>query len=122
MAYNWGPNFIMPSETLHDFSGRVVLREDYDEELLRKELAELGCGDQPFHVTNPWYCRKKNTESWIKIGESSDRKNHVPVPWDTRKVENGEYEVLGFMHVTARKGAEELVVTRQNIIDVTVEN
>ena len=122
MAYNWGPNFIMPSDTLRKFTGRVVLREDYNETLLRQELAELGCGDQPFHVTNPWYYREKNAESWIKIGESSDRKNQFSVPWDTRSVGNGEYELLGFMHVYSKKGAEEFVVTRQNIVDVTIEN
>lgn len=122
MDYNWGPSFIMPSETLRDFSGRVLLRDEYNEELLRKELAELGCGNQPFHVTNPWYYRRKNTESWFKIGESSDRQSHFSVPWDTRSVENGEYEVLGFMHVSAKKGSEEFVVTRQNIVDVSVEN
>jgi hypothetical protein len=40
MPYNWGPNFIVPSEALKYYSGIVMLREEYDEELLKKELQE----------------------------------------------------------------------------------
>ena len=42
MSYNWGPKFIVPSEALGDDSGDVLLREEFDEDLLQKELGELG--------------------------------------------------------------------------------
>ena len=70
MLYNWGPYFIVPSETLREFSGHVQLREWLDEALL----------------------------------------------------ENGEYEVLGLMHVTIRRGDREQVIARQNIADITIRN
>lgn len=122
MTINWGPYFIVPSETLKTFSGRVLLRESFDEELLRKELIELAFPGDPVKATNPWYCRKKGTETWIKIGESSNKKENFAVPWDTTKLENGEYEVLGLMHVWVRKAGQEFVVVRQNVVDVTVQN
>jgi hypothetical protein len=122
MAINWGPQYIVPSETLKSFSGRVLLRETFDEALLRKELVELGIPGDPIKATNPWYCRKKDTETWIKIGESSNKKDNFAVPWDTTKLGNGEYQVLGLMHVWVRKDDKEVVVARQNIVDVTVEN
>ena len=122
MAIDWGPHFIVPSETLKTFSGRVLLRETFDEELLKKELATLGLPGDWMSATNPWYCRKKGTETWLKIGESSDKKENFPVSWDTTKLENGEYEVLGFMHVWIGKGDREVAVARENIVEVVVEN
>jgi hypothetical protein len=122
MSHNWGPHFIVPSETLRAFSGRVLLRETLDEELLRTELKDLGFSAYPVRVTNPWYCRKKGTETWIKIGESSDQEENFAVPWDTTTLENGEYQVLGLMHVTVKTDDEEVIVARQNIVDVSVEN
>ena len=41
MSVNWGPHFIVPSETLRAFSGKVLLRENFDEELLKKILVEV---------------------------------------------------------------------------------
>ncbi len=41
MSYNWGPRYIIPSQVLKSYSGAVRLREELDEDLLRKELAEL---------------------------------------------------------------------------------
>jgi hypothetical protein len=73
-------------------------------------------------VTNPWYYRKKNTGAWIKIGESADRDENFPVRWDTRSLDNGQYEILGMMHVFVRKGDEEKAIARQNVVEVTVEN
>jgi hypothetical protein len=122
MSVNWGPHFIVPSETLKTFSGRVLLRETFDEELLKKELATLGLPGDPMRATNPWYCRKRGTETWVKIGESSDRRGDFPVAWDTTNLENGEYEVLGLMHVWAGKGDHEVAVARQNIVNVVIEN
>jgi hypothetical protein len=122
MSLNWGPHFIVPSETLRAFSGRVLLRETYDEELLRTELRDLGLSGYPLKVTNPWYCRKKGTETWIKIGESSDQDQSFAVPWDTTTFENGEYQVLGLMHVLVKTEDEERTVARQSIVDVVIEN
>jgi len=122
MSYNWGPHFIVPSEKLRSFSGKIVLRESFDEELLKKELEELGYTGVPFSANNPWYYRKKKAETWIKIGESTDKENWFSVPWDTTVVENGEYQILGLMHVAVKEGDKELVIFRQDIADVKVEN
>ena len=122
MSHDWGPHFIVPSETLRSFSGRVLLRESFDEELLRKELGELGLAGYPIKATNPWYRRKKGTETWVKIGESSDQEQNFAVPWDTTNLENGEYQVLGLMHVSVKTEDEEVIVARQNIVEVSVEN
>ena len=122
MSIDWGPHFIVPSETLKTFSGRVLLRETFDEDLLKKELKELGFEGDPIRATNPWYCRKKGTETWLKIGESAEKKDNYAVSWDTTKLENGEYQVLGLMHVWVKKDGRELVVARENIVDVVVEN
>ena len=122
MSYNWGPHYIVPSEVLKKYSGNVLLREDFDEDLLRKELEESGLKGPIVRVTNPWYYRKKNTDTWIKIGESNDRHENFPVRWDTTNLENGQYDVLGLMHAFVKKGSEEKAIARENIIEVTVEN
>ena len=122
MTINWGPHYIVPSETLKAFSGRVLLRETFDEELLKRELEELGFPGDPIRATNPWYYRKKGMDTWIKIGESSDRRENFAVPWDTTKLENGEYEILGLMHVWVRSAEKEIIVARRNIVEVAVEN
>jgi len=122
MSLNWGPHFIVPSESTKIFSGIVRLRESYDEELLRKELEELGLTGAVIRVTNPWYYRQKGDESWIKIGESEDRDENFPVKWDTSHLQNGSYQVLGLMHVFIKREDEEKVIARQDIVDVTVEN
>jgi hypothetical protein len=122
MSYNWGPRYIVPSEVLKKYSGSVLLREALDEDLLHKELAELGLTRPIVRVTNPWYYRKKNTDTWIKIGESKDREENFPVRWDTTSLENGQYEVLGLMHVFVRKDGGETAIARENIVEVTVEN
>lgn len=122
MAINWGPHYIVPSETLKAFSGRVLLRETFDEELLKQELKELGFPGDPIRATNPWYYRKKGIETWIKIGESWDKKENFAVPWDTTRLENGEYEVLGLMHVWVKSGDQEIIVARRNVVEVVVEN
>ena len=122
MSYNWGPRYIVPSEVLKKYSGSVLLREELDEDLLRKELEELGLTGPIVRVTNPWYYRKKNTDTWIKIGESRDRQENFPVRWDTTSSENGQYEVMGLMHVFVKKDGEETAIARENVAEVTVEN
>ena len=122
MAFDWGPHFIVPSETLRDFSGIVRLRERFDEDLLHKELDELGISGAVVKVTNPWYYRKKCSITWIKIGESDNIAENFPVKWDTSVLINGEYEVLGLMHVFIKAGDEEKVIARQSVVEVVVKN
>ena len=150
MSYDWGPHYIVPSKALTKYSGSVLLREEFDEELLRKELEELDLTGPIVRVTNPWYYRKKNSDTWIKIGESDDIRSNFPVRWDTTDLENGQYEILGLMHafvkkdgpvrrekislvngqyekygykpISVIKGGEETAIARQNVVRVTVEN
>jgi len=105
-----------------EFSGIVVLRENLDEGLLRKELKEMGLSGAVVRVANPWYYRRKGADSWIKIGESDDKEENFPVRWDTSKLENGQYEVLGLMHVFVKRDKDENVIARQNIVEVKVQN
>jgi len=112
----------MPTDTLKSYSGGVQLREELDEELLQQELEELGVSKTVSHITNPWYYRRKDTESWIKIGESENKLDNFPVMWNTRKLENGQYEILGLMHVFVDTGDAQKAIARQNIVEVTVEN
>ncbi len=122
MAINWGPKFIVPSEALKNYSGMVLLRENLDEDLLREELEELGFPTSIARITNPWYYRKKDASTWIKIGESDNRSENFPVSWDTRVLKNGEYEVQGLMHVFVRGGNVEKAIARQNVVKITIQN
>jgi hypothetical protein len=114
MSENWGPHYIVPSEVLKKYSGSVLLREEFDEELLAKELKELGLTGSILRVVNPWYYRQKNMGTWIKIGESMDKQANFPVRWDTT--------ALGLMHVFVRKNGDEVAIARENVVEVTVAN
>jgi hypothetical protein len=122
MSYNWGPRYIIPSGVIKTYSGNVLLREELDEELLRKELDELGITGPIANITNPWYYRRENTDTWIKIGESDDKPGNFPARWNTSSLANGDYEVMGLMHVIAFKGNIKVAIARQNVVKVTVEN
>jgi small-conductance mechanosensitive channel len=122
MPYNWGPHYIVPSEAMKNYSGAIQLREEFDEDALRKELEEMNLKGPVVRVSNPWYYRKKNTETWIMIGESSDKQQNFPVRWDTTGLKNGQYEILGLMHIFVRKNGSETAIARQNIVEVTVKN
>ena len=122
MSYNWGPRYIVPSQVLKSYSGAVRLREELDEDLLRKELEELSLTGPIVKVTNPWYYRMKNNDTWIKIGESEDRQENFPGRWDTTNLKNGQYEILGLMHVFVKKNGEERAIARENIVEVNVDN
>lgn len=122
MSYNWGPHFIMPSEVLKNYSGTVRLREELDEDVLRQELETLSFPTSVVKVSNPWYYRKKGTDTWVKIGESDDKAENFPVSWDTRSLKNGDYEVLGLMHVFVKKGGVEKAIARQSIVKVAIQN
>jgi hypothetical protein len=122
MPHEWGPHFIVPSETLKKFSGTIRLREMLDEDLLKEELKELGLSGPVTRITNPWYYRPKGTGTWIKVGESEDKSENFAVQWDTRALKNGKYEVLGLMHVFVNKGGTEHAIARQSTVEVTVRN
>ncbi len=122
MSHNWGPHYIVPSESLKSYSGTVQLREDLDEDLLRQELEELGLAGPIDRISNPWYYRKKGTDTWIKIGESEEREENFPVRWDTRNLKNGKYEILGLMHVFVKKVNMETAIARENVVEVAVKN
>ena len=122
MSYDWGPHYIVPSTVLQSYSGNVVLRENFDEELLHKDMESLGVSGSITRVTNPWYYRKKNMESWIMIGESNDKHEDFRVRWDTTGLKNGQYEVMGLMHVFIKTDSEEIAIARQNVVQVTVKN
>ena len=122
MSYNWGPNYIVPSKIFETYSGSVLLREEFNEDLLHKELEELGLAGSIVRITNPWYYRKKNTDTWIMIGESDDIHENFPVRWDTTDLKNGKYEVKGLMHVFVKQHGEVKAIARENVVEVTVEN
>ncbi len=124
MSSNWGPHYIVPSEILKTYSGNVLLREEYDEDLLQKELGELGFKGRIDRVNNPWYFRKKSDETWILIGESQDQQRYFPVRWDTTGLENGQYEVMGLMHVFVEddESGRGKTIARENVVEVTVQN
>ena len=122
MSYDWGPYFIVPSVAIKEYYGHVQLRERLDEDLLAKELRELNMSGSIVKIANPWYFRKKGEDTWIKIGESEAKADNFPVSWDTTHLDNGEYEVLGLMHVFVKKGDTEHAIARQNIVDITVKN
>ena len=122
MSYNWGPRYIVPSEALKKYFGSVMLREEFDADLAGKELEELGLTGPIVRVVNPWYYRKKNTDTWIKIGESDNINENFPIRWDTTILENGQYEILGLMHIFVQRGAGGRAIARENVVEVTVEN
>ena len=122
MSHNWGPYFIVPSKALTEYSGHVHLREQLDGDLLAKDLLGLNMSGSIKKITNPWYFRRKGADTWIKIGESEAIADNFPVSWDTTRLENGEYEVLGLMHVMVKAGDKEHTIARQNIVDITIKN
>ena len=97
-------------------------------------------------ISNSWFYRKKNSEIWTKIGESNDIRRNFPIRWDTTCLENGQYEIIGFMQafvdsvkldevtlangeyekwykpISVKKHLEKRVIGEQNIVEVTVEN
>ena len=90
MSINWGPYYIVPSEVLKTYSGTVVLREKYDNDLLHQELNQLNIQGHVIDIVNPWYYRHKGDDTWLKIGESNDKSNNFPTSWNTTALENGQ--------------------------------
>jgi hypothetical protein len=122
MSIDWGPHFIVPTDVIESYSGAVQLRETLDRELLAKDLAEHGLPQRVVRISNPWYYRRKGAQTWIMAGESSEEKSDFPVRWDTTSLENGQYEILGLMHVTVKEGDVEATIARQGLVEVSVEN
>jgi hypothetical protein len=122
MSHNWGPYYIVPSDVLKSYSGAVVLRETLDEELLQKDLEMLGISGSIIKISNPWYYRKKGMTTWAKIGESDDKRNNFPTRWDTGNLKNGEYEIMGLMHVFIKRNGTEIAIARDNVVEIAVEN
>lgn len=122
MPHNWGPQFIEPAGTSGKYSGAVELSDTLDKVLLSRELKELELPLKVMRVANPWFYRKQGNETWLKIGESDDERNDFAVTWDTVKLSNGRYEILGFMHVFVQEGDRFEAIARQVIASVTVEN
>ena len=122
MSYNWGPFYIVPSEVPKSYSGAVLLRETLDESLVQKEMESLGVPGPITKISNPWYCRKKGTTTWVKIGESSDKSENFPARWDTTTLQNGRYEIMGLMHVFVKRNGAKIAIARENVVEVSVEN
>ena len=146
IQYDWGPHYLVPSKALSNYSGLVSLREEFDEELLRKQMDERRLTGSIARIRNLWYFRKKYLESWTKIGESYDILGNFSVKWDTTCLENGQYEIMGFMiaiidsvkwdlatladgqyekwykPISIKKHLEKWIIGGQNAAEVTVEN
>jgi hypothetical protein len=73
-------------------------------------------------ITNTWYSRKKNTKTWIEIGESEKQSEDFTVMWDTTGLKNARYEVLGLMRVFFRRESVEHNIARHSLVAVTVKN
>jgi hypothetical protein len=120
---SWGPQFLVPTISIKHYSGRVLLRETLDDDMLRKELDSIRVSGQPFSYSNAWYIRKKGVLTWIKIGESTNREHDFAVRLDTSELENGAYQVLGFMSARVKtEDNREVTVSRQNIADLEIRN
>jgi hypothetical protein len=122
MSHNWGPHYLVPSGVIKTYSGTVLLREELDDDLLHKELEELGISGPIVKITNPWYYRKKKSDTWIKIGESHDKQANFPSRWDTTQLKNGQYEVMGLMHIFVKRNGDKVAIARENVVEVTVKN
>jgi hypothetical protein len=118
----WGPQFLIPTVSINKYCGHVVLRETLDDDLLKKELMALRISGHPVGYNNAWYIRKKGIGTWMKVGESTDRKRDFAVCLDSKELRNGRYQVLGFMSIKVKTIDKEVIVSRQNIADLKVKN
>jgi len=83
---SWGPQFFVPTISIKHYSGRVLLRESLDDELLKKELEAMNIEGRPVSFTNAWYIRKKGTQTWIKVGESTAREHDFGIRLDRKRL------------------------------------
>jgi len=83
---SWGPQFFVPTISIKHYSGRVLLRESLDDELLKKELEAMNIEGRPVSFTNAWHIRKKGTQTWIKVGESTAREHDFCIRLDRKRL------------------------------------
>ncbi len=119
---SWGPQFIVPCISIKRYYGCVLLRQNLDDDLLRKELNTMEISGRPAGYVNVWHIRKKGTSSWIRIGESSDRERDFCVRLNTRQFQNGLYQILGFLSVTVKSEGDAWIISKQNIADFDIHN
>ncbi len=119
---NWGPHFIATADASRILSGRVQLREEIDEGLLRRELDSMGLSGPILRIMNQWFIRKVGENTWRQLGASDERSSGFRVLWDSSSVENGDYEVLEQMNVFVKAGSQQQVVARTNTVKVAVNN
>jgi len=148
--FDWGPYYLVPSKALQNYSGCVLLRDSFDRELLRMHLDGRGFSGRVVKVINFWFYRKKSSEIWTKVGESCDISRNFSVKWNTTRLENGQYEIIGFMQafvtnddlikrelitlgnggynkfgympIFVKKHLIKRVIAEQKIVEVTVKN
>ncbi len=119
---DWGPHFVASSEAARILSGRILLKEDVDEGLLRRDLDSMGFSGPVVRIMNNWYIRRIGRNTWLQVGTSDRRDASFPVLWDSTSVENGEYEVLEQMNVVVKHGSNQQVVARTNTVKVAIQN
>ena len=119
---SWGPRLIVSADTSRVLSGQVILKEQVDEGLLRRDLDTMGLSGPIVKVMNHWFVRKLGQDTWLQVGASDELASNFPVHWDSTSVENGDYEVLQQMNVFVKEGSQEKVVARTNTVKVAVNN
>lgn len=119
---NWGPHFIATIDASRVLSGKVQLKEDVDEALLRRELDLMGLPGPIVRIMNQWYIRKVGDDTWRQVAASDERTTDFRVHWDSTSVENGDYELLEQMNVFVKAGSQQQVVARTNTVKVAVSN
>lgn len=119
---NWGPHFIATTNASRVLSGKVQLKEDVDEGLLRRELDSMGLPGPIVRIMNQWYIRKAGENTWRQLAASEERTSDFCVHWDSTSVENGDYELLEQMNVYVKAGSQQQVVARTNTVKVAVSN
>lgn len=121
-SVHWGPRFLVPTVMIKQYCGSIVLRETLDEELLKREMEALHIDGHVKGVNNVWYIRKRGKQTWIKVGESSNRLMDFAVRFDSTAFPDGDYQVLGFMSVRVHTEQGERIISRQNIADLKIRN
>jgi hypothetical protein len=118
----WGTRLLVSTDDSRVLTGEVMLKEQVDEGLLRRDLDVMGLSGPIVKMMNHWFVRKLGQDTWLKIGTSGDPGSSAHVRWDSTSVENGDYEVLQEMNVFVKQGSVEKVVTRSNTVRVAVNN
>jgi hypothetical protein len=120
--HNWGPRFIASGDAARVLSGRVLLKEELDEGLLRRDLDSMGLSGPVVRVMNHWFIRRLGEETWLQLGASDEPSSGFQLSWDSSTVSNGDYEVLEQMNVFVKDGSQQRVVARTNAVRVAVNN